>query len=329
MRALRRGVLHHARSKNNTFVWARYYSLQVLCAFTLSQGFLLLGVVSPHGYRDEASSTEVPRATSLQDRGFTDATPPPHNKEEFFSFPSLHERRQPRRRLTSGCPPGSVNRVGTEKCAQCRAGWFNNDTETSDIVSSCTRCTPGHYNDEVGQSECKKCAIGNASNTSARYSMCDACDPGKYADALGLRECKLCPNGWVQPVAGQAECTECNRGYYIDAEGASTCMPCSVGWVQNYTGADKCEPCTPGKYQSDSSESVCNDCVIGKYASNKGQALCKACKKGRFANETGEGECKVCADGQYQVCDRVLFFEFCRDCPCCSSTPFFCGFFCL
>ena len=305
MRGLHVGVLLRDHSKNHgAFTRNAFQSLPLLFLITLSQGFNLTGVVSAQISSRETSSAEFPYVAPSRhrqiDRGFVLASP---------IMEYTREQQQKRRRLTSACGPGFVNRVGTELCAQCRAGWFNNDTEPSDVIASCTRCMPGYFNEQVQQSTCNKCEIGKASNTSARNSMCDECIPGKYADLLGLRECKLCPIGMVQRANGSSACIKCGAGYYSDAKGAATCKSCSPGWMQNKTGAEKCRPCTPGKYQSESSESICKDCATGQYASNKGHALCNDCQKGRFANETGEHTCKVCASGQYQVC-RWVFSPF-------------------
>ena len=91
----------------------------------------------------------------------------------------------------------------------------------------CVSCSIGYYQDEQGQTSCKKCPAGYTTNTdSARFkSNCiKLCSPGNFSEN-GLEPCKPCPSGMYSIGMGSTSCFDCN-----DEENRKLCP-------------DRCEKC--------------------------------------------------------------------------------------
>lgn len=90
--------------------------------------------------------------------------------------------------------------------------------------ASCVDCEPGLYQDEPGQTSCKKCAVGQY-----RY------------DAIS---CKVCPVGTYRDTIGAADITQCHpclTDKYQDQEGQPSCKDCDVARYQNEFGQPECK----------------------------------------------------------------------------------------
>ena len=157
----------------------------------------------------------------------------------------------------------------------------------------CLKCIPGLYQDEIGQGECKSCAIGTYSPVSG-LDHCVDCPPRKVTDQLGSKELP--------------DCIDCAAGYQeVDRE----CHQCEAGRFQN---GDFCEDCTAGSTSRPGS-TACSGCAGGKSV-RKGS--CVDCPPGRFSKGL-QSTCAACPIGWAQP-DHAS--EFCDVCP--SGTfPFF------
>ena len=108
-------------------------------------------------------------------------------------------------------------------CRACPAGTSGNGSATS-----CTNCTAGTYQDNVGQGKCKNCA----SNT----------------DSTNFPGVKTCNR-----ITGYAE--SCNKKYYKDG---NVCKICEEGYM--CPGDDKRHQCAPGTFAKGTGNETCSNC---------------------------------------------------------------------
>ena len=105
-------------------------------------------------------------------------------------------------------------------------------------------CESGEYQDETGQSECKKAPVGAyvKGDAQLRYTVCPA---GSYSAVEGASACTKCPSGTYQDEKGQSECKSCPDGM-VSREGANTeknCSSCPLEQVAQIS-ASKQQCCT-------------------------------------------------------------------------------------
>ena len=80
------------------------------------------------------------------------------------------------------------------------------------ITPECVSCSIGYYQDEQGQTTCKRCPVGYKTTiTGARFkSNCiKLCSPGNFSNN-GLEPCKPCPSGMYSVGMGSTSCFNCN-----------------------------------------------------------------------------------------------------------------------
>lgn len=189
-------------------------------------------------------------------------------------------------------------------CKRCPAGRFNKIVG-ADEISKCNLCPAGwSTSDELTQTECKECTVGQFSNANK-----------------GVQNCKLCPEGWghlPDANSGQNHCVLCERGRASSAQGI--CEECAAGKYQNLQGASKCILCLAGRYSDkkgnkDGCDGACepgyttlfpgsttNDqciapCPVGRYSSGYG---CQYCEKGKYGAYVARGDCEDCPVGTFQ-----------------------------
>ena len=102
---------------------------------------------------------------------------------------------------------------------------IDNDGRVVQLTTpECVSCSIGYYQDEQGQTSCKKCPVGYTTITdSARFkSNCiKLCSPGTFSEN-GLEPCKPCPSGMYSIGMGSISCFNCN-----DEENRNLCPnPC-------------------------------------------------------------------------------------------------------
>ena len=101
------------------------------------------------------------------------------------------------------CPANSYCTAGTSKPIQC-------PTETpysragAKSADECFSCSPGTYRDET-VAECIDCPVGYYCENGQKT----ACPAGQYNDQTGQSSCKKCPGGTYNKETGQIQCTQC------------------------------------------------------------------------------------------------------------------------
>ena len=100
-----------------------------------------------------------------------------------------------------GCTSGQFLDGAT--CTACTAGYQcpASDVEYvfNDGIQGRTACTPGHYQDETGQTSCKDAAAGYYVPGSAATTQ-TACTGATYQDETAMSSCKSCPTS-INPSA--------------------------------------------------------------------------------------------------------------------------------
>ena len=163
---------------------------------------------------------------------------------------------------------GNNNLIIQRQQYPCPIGTYGSTLKVPSYnMHSCAYCNVGFYQDEVGQTSCKKCVGVQQYERVGAISGgdCVACAAGKYN--TGDNTCSDCPPGKYGPraftggTAGIGICVECPDGTYAHSEGtpevedggnlvvgATPVSPLSVG--RSTWG---CEPCPPGTYGDSSS----------------------------------------------------------------------------
>ena len=138
-------------------------------------------------------------------------------------------QRYERNTTCNECPLGYGNiddRSST--CNQVPAGSFlleNGEIKTCDIGFFCTGT------DKPKQ----KCIVGMYAPNDGLIK-CLGCTPGQYQDQLGQSECKNCPVGQSrgEDIQDRSKCIICKLGYTSKSNGSTVCDTCSVGRIGSY-----------------------------------------------------------------------------------------------
>ncbi|XP_061171608.1 uncharacterized protein LOC133181081 [Saccostrea echinata] len=180
-----------------------------------------------HSFGAAASCTTCPEGWICKD-GY--ATPCPD-----FHYVTCNDTYCPT--SCTQCELGYACRGG--KRYQCQTGTYSDGN-----VKFCTMCSPGKYQDEVGQSTCKNCPAGYYS--SASKDRCDPCEAGTYAASDGSG-CNSCGSTTQCPCLGSTTlCYHPDLCYNMD--GSHGCLSCPTGYTGNgvtCTDVDECTTITP------------------------------------------------------------------------------------
>jgi hypothetical protein len=141
------------------------------------------------------------------------------------------------------------NRDKCEGCPVGKKGIVTSDNIPVAPTQYCTTCTPGMYQNELGQGTCKDCAAGKYQDESGK-PKCKTCAAGKYQDQQGQVTCKDCHNGGYQDQTGQNTCKTCETGYSTEAGKAATSCICDVGYSGDPENDISCLKCTAGGYNN-------------------------------------------------------------------------------
>ena len=101
-------------------------------------------------------------------------------------------------------------------------------------ATTCRICEIGRYADVEGLSACKLCPAGRYNDYRARkrFSDCLQCSPGFFQNQLGQSKCKECRDRWQDEI-GKSECKVCPAGKYMQSKEKITtkekCTPCEAG----------------------------------------------------------------------------------------------------
>jgi hypothetical protein len=216
---------------------------------------------------------------------------------------------------------------GAIACEVCGVGFTGSNPDVA-----CLICEPGHYQDEIGQPQCKTCDPGKytPAEGSVSVSACIDCAFNDYQPTAGSASCLTCsvgsqPEGgagqWVN--TGAVACDACEPGQYGDTlpggpgspggDMIFTCVACDVGQFQDTEQQTSCDPCVAGDYQPSVGQSDCVACPPGSQTeddtgafTDSGAVACDSCEPGRSADTDAHGnpdatlECSLCAAGQYQ-----------------------------
>jgi len=132
------------------------------------------------------------------------------------------------------CPAGSVTPY------PCPGGTYGTE-EGQFLVTSCSNCLAGFYNNGL----------------------------------LPATSCKSCPAGYANALAASSYCLPCIPGKYQDLNVGSilACKPCLAGKSQYRTSGNACVDCFVGKYSVQTSQSTCSTCIPGMFQNEVGRCL--------------------------------------------------------
>ena len=220
------------------------------------------------------------------------------------------------------CPVGYEAKIdvrnGTslgQACQVCGTGKYN-----AIAGGSCTVCNEGTYQDQTGQSECKKCPIGKEGSTAGAQSIddCVNCAAGYESKYEGMVKCTPCAMGFygTGDRDDTSACQQCPAGTYSQQISSTTiedCEECPAGFFSQ--GDKPCEQCPAGQYQANTAQSSCDLCPAGTYLESTGaksEGECLPCNPGTFSATAGSVTCTQCAAGSYAAAERL---EACVQCP--------------
>jgi len=149
------------------------------------------------------------------------------------------------------CQPGYFQAVrGQESCEACATGGYCDVADTCD--GGFTPCTPGTYNDKIGQSHpsaCIPCPAGTYSTEVGANSrdLCLPCESGTFTSQQGQTSCIACRKGEFQSMPGQTFCAACTNGTYTNNEGSKTCIDCPFP-LSSDTNSSTCPFCAEDFY---------------------------------------------------------------------------------
>ena len=230
------------------------------------------------------------------------------------------------------CPVGTYSDLGgiseISSCIQCTAGFFCNSTALTVPTGICqegyfcppgqsvpnpsqyvcpqghfcldkslapVRCESGHYQDEIGQANCKVCPPSY---------FCD----NRFLPVVLFND-SLCPVGYYCPIGTSfAYENPCPRGTFSNTSGLSTskqCIPCFPGHFCGESGlVEPSGPCFAGHVcvaGSDSPTPQDSPCPAGHFCPY-GTYDPIPCPMGTFSPNTRNtrvGDCMLCSPGHY------------------------------
>ncbi|XP_070552541.1 uncharacterized protein [Ptychodera flava] len=172
-------------------------------------------------------------------------------------------------------------------CVMCMKG-----TYYLNVTQKCVFCDKGFYQDEAGQTVCKKCPDGftTIEDGSRNETEClKECTAGSYSET-GVGVCSLCPIGYFQPEHGQTTCTQCPDGTTTSALGSTDGQQCR-------------EPCMPGSFSPD------------------GLAPCTLCPRRYYQPNHGKRRCLLCPGINTTIGEGMTSVNQCIDVNECDSNP--------
>ena len=244
------------------------------------------------------------------------------------------------------CEPGSATPQGSGPCPSghyCPPGQLipcPSRTYCPGVANTEPKpCIPGTYQQEYGQSSCKKCPLGTICPGFAR-DLPEPCPPGYVCDAVGLPiPSKRCPAGHycLQNTLTPDPLSALDIGSLLRASPIALaetqlrplpCLPatyCMEGVMNNVTNEGvftQPQPCKEGSYcewgTSDNSFVVVGDvsspmlpCPGGTYCP-KGTYIPIPAPRGNFAPGEGNTAATMCLPGQYTHYEG---FQTCLACP--------------
>jgi len=187
-------------------------------------------------------------------------------------------------------PSGKRDRVCTPLVHVCPAGQIEVSGHSATAQRVCRACPAGRFKESRGnERSCAACTEGTYSAAGAE--RCENCGAGEFQDEQGQSACKKCAKGQFQVLLphGAHRCQDCPTGRYANSLGNSACTQCNFHCAAGlmHTGCGlvspgSCTPCAKGTAKAFAGTQSCSDCASGTYADGGGFANCKACDAGKF-----------------------------------------------
>eukprot|EP00960_Hanusia_phi_P059677 764256-Hanusia_phi.AAC.1 len=216
------------------------------------------------------------------------------------------------------CPVGSY--CVESEIITCPAGSFC----PAEGLFNFTLCSPGTYQNLVGQSSCKPCSLGSICPDFG-MSFPQICPPGYVCDESGLGSAtKPCPPGYYclagtsttnfADLASSHRPLACPEGFY--------CVPgcvTSISILLNFTTP---QPCFAGYYCNPGSETPHGQgpCPSGFNCPQYSPGMIKACPPGTFCPNIGNVDPMPCQPGSY---NENYAQSVCNACPIGRMCPTF------
>ena len=215
-------------------------------------------------------------------------------------------------RFCKSCNNGeySLQTGRTTKCKICPSGHRCDYVHVAPIA-----CQKGQYQDQRGQTYCKRCNNGEYSLQIGRTTKCDICPAGHRCPYVNTRPFK-CTTGKYQNQTGQTYCKRCKDGEYNLKDGRTTnCDICPAGHRCPYVKAKPIK-CRKGKFQDQTGQKSCKWCKAGQYNLQTGRTTCESCPAGSKCKfvDTAPLPCK---EGTYSPAESTKCFS----CPSGSFCP--------
>ncbi|XP_053395851.1 sushi, von Willebrand factor type A, EGF and pentraxin domain-containing protein 1-like [Mercenaria mercenaria] len=144
----------------------------------------------------------------------------------------------------ANCPVGTFFNVVSEQCEACPKGTFQPSTgQLSCLYCPTNTSTPGLH--ATSEDNCKAlCLPGTFSYNG--LEICETCRRSYYQDEYGQTDCKKCQKRHTTVRRGSRtdrECKEkCAEGY-VSRTGLQPCWPCPIGTYQPKGGKSSCIKC--------------------------------------------------------------------------------------
>ncbi len=138
------------------------------------------------------------------------------------------------------CDLGKISGLQASSCTACATGKMTRRINQGNAdLTQCFDCGIGYYNDEQGKHWDQISVMGTTS------FWCKMCDNGKYQNQVGQSSCKNCAVGkyYDDPYNGAANCDSCAQGKYQNEEGKSSCKDCPEETWAATAGQSSCSNC--------------------------------------------------------------------------------------
>ena len=174
------------------------------------------------------------------------------------------------------CPKGSFNtETGSTTCF-CDKNYYG-PCGTLDSNEVCTACPTGSSNDQTAQSTCtcQKGYFGPNGVLDSSTKECTPCSPGKYQNEVGQPTCISCPSGYYQPNNASITCLPADPGYYTSSQDSAFQYLCPVGSYSTGNATQYCTLCPQGKSTSGTGSTSASDCQPCQYGVDQYTYACR------------------------------------------------------
>lgn len=218
------------------------------------------------------------------------------------------------------CDPNCITCENSEKCSQCKEGYFKNGNGkcikchsscqncNGETSSHCTQCKEGFF---LSGKECTECDT-KCKACEGTKDNCTKCREGQYIDHSN--SCSNCAEN-CKACNSPTDCTTCIDGFLLDRNGI--CVTCGADlhckkcrFVSSYSSNKECLECADDSYVSHMYQdntvvcSACPDTCLTCYDKD----FCTSCISRYFLYKD---KCEKCADGCLSCKDTSTFCTSC------------------